>query len=76
MPSRKDVLKKLESRNRDIFAAFQDGRALEDLAQLHQLSPTTVRQIIDREKLKRAVSPVAYYRALRMTEAVAQAAGR
>jgi Mor family transcriptional regulator len=72
---RKEMLARIETRNRDIFAASQNGRALEDLAQLHELSPVTVRQIVNREKLKRAISPVAYYRALRQTVAVAQAKG-
>jgi Mor family transcriptional regulator len=74
--SRKEILSKMETRNRDIFEAVQNGGALEDLAQLYELSPMTVRQIVYREKLKRAVSPVAYYRALRQTEAMTQARAR
>jgi len=74
--SRKDVLCKMETRNRDIFTAFQNGRTFEDLAQLYELSPTTVRHIVYSEKLRRAVSPVAFYRALRQTEAMTQAKAR
>jgi len=64
-----------ETRNRDIFAAFQNGRIAEELAQLYELSPVTVRQIVNKEKLKRTLSPLEFYRALRRTEAVAQAKG-
>ena len=70
------MLCKMETRNRDIFEAFQNGCVLEDLARMYELSPMTVRQIVYREKLKRAVSPVAYYRTLRQTEAMAQAKAR
>ena len=69
------MLSRLEMRNRDIFEAFRDGRTVEELAQLHGLSSTTIRQIVDREKLNRAISPMAYYRALRLSEAVTQAQG-
>ena len=56
---------KTELRNREIFATHQDGQSYEDLAERYALTPDTVRQIIIRERHKRAVSPKIYYQLLR-----------
>lgn len=66
------MLSRMETRNRDIFEAFHNERTCEELAKEYELSPKTIRQIIDRERQKRAVSPDGYYRALRLAEARAQ----
>ena len=57
---------KTEGRNREIFFAYEAGRAIEEISAQHGLSPITVRDIISREKHKQAVSPDAFYEALRL----------
>lgn len=52
-------------RNRDIFAAYQNGEAVEDLAKRYRLAPITVHEIIRTERHKLAVSVDAFYSELR-----------
>ena len=53
-------------RNREIFAACEDGKSIEELAQKHGLSAVTVRQIIRIEGHKVAVSVEGFYEDLRL----------
>ena len=59
------MIHKTASRNKEIFAAYRSGERVEGLAERFKLSTVTVRQIINREKHMQAVSPDAYYEALR-----------
>jgi Mor family transcriptional regulator len=52
-------------RNREVFAACQNGETVECVAKKYWLSPITVHEIIRIEKLKLAVSVDAFYRDLR-----------
>ena len=53
------------TRNRKIFAAFADGISIDELAEKHRLTVARLREIIRLERLRRAVSTEAIYRALR-----------
>jgi Mor family transcriptional regulator len=59
-------VQKTAVRNRDIFAASQDGKSIEELAQKYGLSAVTVRQIIRIEGHKVAVSVEGFYEELRL----------
>jgi hypothetical protein len=52
-------------RNRSIFAAFEAGQSLEQLGDVHCLTPARVRALLTDEKNKRTVSPDPFYRSLR-----------
>lgn len=52
-------------RNREIFAAYQNGETAERAAKKYRLSPITVREIIRIERLRLAVSVDVSYRDLR-----------
>ena len=52
-------------RNREIFAAFQQGDSIGELARRHRLSEITVHQIIIAERHKVAVSVDAFYQEMR-----------
>ena len=54
-------------RNREIFAAFEAGRSLEQLGEDHALTHSRVRTVLTDEKHKRIVSLEPFYRALRGT---------
>jgi Mor family transcriptional regulator len=59
------VIHRTAVRNREIFAACQDGKSIEELAQKYGLSPVTVRQVIRIEGHKFAVSVERFYQELR-----------
>ena len=52
-------------RNREIFAAYQKGDLVEDLATRYELSVPTVREVIRIEKHKVAVSADVFYEEIR-----------
>ena len=52
-------------RNRQIFAAFEAGRSLEQLGEEHSLTHMRVRAVLTDEKHKRIISPEPFYRTLR-----------
>ena len=52
-------------RNREIFAAIENGESLENIAIKYGLKPASVSTIIRTEKHLRAVCPDPVYRALR-----------
>ena len=54
-----------EIRNREIFAAYQRGQPIEDLAMRYELSRQTVDQIIRAERHKIAVSVDVFYERMR-----------
>jgi Mor family transcriptional regulator len=54
-------------RNRMMFAAFTEGRSMEQLGQEHALSFERVRAVLTDEKHRRIVSLDPFYRALRGT---------
>jgi Mor family transcriptional regulator len=54
-------------RNRRIFAAFDAGKKLEQLAEAHCLTQARIRAILTAEQHRRFVSPEPFYRALRAT---------
>jgi len=56
---------KTGERNREIFAAIEDGESVESIAIRYGLKPTSVQEIIRTEKHLRAVCPDPVYRALR-----------
>lgn len=56
---------KNNTRNRDIFAANQNGETIAELAQRYRLSEITVMQIIMIERHKAAVSVDAFYKQMR-----------
>lgn len=58
MPSKSD-------RNRRIFAAFAEGKDLEQLGEDHGVSPARICTILRDEQHRRNISPAPYYRALR-----------
>jgi len=60
--------RKTEARNRLIFSAFERGSSLAQLSRRFGLTESTVAQIIRQEGHRRALSPDAYYRALRSGE--------
>jgi Mor family transcriptional regulator len=53
------------ARNRGIYAAFQSGESVDQLAARHGLSKASIVSILNAEKNKMAVSPDPAYRALR-----------
>ena len=53
------------ARNRDIYAAFQGGQAIDQLAARHGLSKASIVAILNAEKNKMAVSIDPAYCALR-----------
>jgi hypothetical protein len=55
-------------RNREIFAARQQGESIEELAEHHGLSNITVCEIIRVERHKIAVSVDAFYQEIRSQE--------
>ena len=57
----------LSDRNRLMFAAFQTGRTMEEIAKDHTLTQMRVRAVLTDEKHKRVVSLEPFYRALRGT---------
>ncbi|HMH65136.1 MAG TPA: hypothetical protein VK515_06095 [Rhizomicrobium sp.] len=54
-------------RNRQMFAAFEAGRTLEQLSGDHALTYQRVRAVLTDEKHKRIVSLEPFYRVLRGT---------
>ena len=58
-------IQKTAVRNREIFASYQQGESVGDLAERHGLSEITVHQIIRAERHKLAVSIEAVYREMR-----------
>jgi Mor family transcriptional regulator len=52
-------------RNRNIFAAFEEGQSLEQLGEAYCLTGARVRAVLTAEKHKRKVSPEPFYRILR-----------
>jgi hypothetical protein len=62
------VLRKTAERNREIFAAFQSGAPLDQLAQDYALNRKSICAILTAERHKRAVSPEPPYRDLRFPE--------
>ena len=65
-------VQKSAMRNREIFAAYQQGESCENLAKQHGLSRMTVDQIIRIERHKIAVSVDAFYEEMRSKELAAQ----
>jgi Mor family transcriptional regulator len=59
------TLRKVGARNREIFAAFQAGSAVAQLAAEYGLNPRYICEILLSEKHKRAVSPDPVYCSLR-----------
>jgi Mor family transcriptional regulator len=59
-------------RNREIFAAYQGGQSIEDLAQHYDLSRETVGQIIRDERHKIAVSVESFYAFMRTQKLIPQ----
>jgi len=55
------MIHKTEQRNREIFAAHQQGNDVQTLAERYNLSPKTVQQIILFERHKQEVSAEPYY---------------
>jgi Mor family transcriptional regulator len=60
------MIHKTEQRNREIFAAHQQGEDVQALAERYNLSAKTVQQIILFEKYKQEVSAEPFYQAIRM----------
>ena len=60
------MIHKTAERNREIFAAYQKGNSLDDLAKQYERSPATVQQIILSEKHKQAVSVEPFYQDTRI----------
>ena len=58
-------IQKTAARNREIFAAFQQGESVGELAERHRLSEITIHQIIRGERHKVAVSVDAFYKEMR-----------
>ena len=58
-------IQKTAVRNREIFAAYQQGECVGELAERHRLSEITIHQIIRGERHKVAVSVDAFYREMR-----------
>ena len=58
-------VRKQSTRNREIFAAYQHGETLEDIAKRYALSRLTVAQIVRFERYKIAVSVDAFYETMR-----------
>ena len=52
-------------RNREMLAAYEAGRTIQQLAQDYGLSETSIGSILTGERHKRALSPDPYYRAFR-----------
>jgi Mor family transcriptional regulator len=59
------IVQKTTERNREIFAAYQQGKTIGELAELHGLSEITVHQIIRVEGHKVAVSVDSFYQEIR-----------
>jgi Mor family transcriptional regulator len=58
--------RKKAARNRNIFAAYQQGETFGQLAERHGLSELTIQQIIRSERYKVAVSIDAFYKEMRL----------
>ena len=58
-------VQKQATRNREIFAAYQRGETIEDIAKRYALSGLTVGQIVRFERYKIAVSVDAFYKTMR-----------
>ena len=52
-------------RNREMLAAYEAGRTIEQLAQDYGLSDASIGSILTGERHRRKLSPDPYYRALR-----------
>jgi Mor family transcriptional regulator len=59
------IIQKKAVRSRAIFAAYQRGESIGELARRHRLSEVSVHQIIRGERHKVAVSVDAYYEEMR-----------
>jgi Mor family transcriptional regulator len=63
------LLRKNGKRNREMFAAFEDGATIDQLAEDYRLLPNSVAAILNTERHRRAVSPEPEYRSLRRSAA-------
>ena len=54
-------------RDREILAAFEAGRSVEDLSEIHGLTCERITKILTAERHKRSLSPEPFYRAIRQT---------
>jgi Mor family transcriptional regulator len=59
------AIEKTAMRNREMFAAYQTGESIQDLAMQYGISGHTVRQIIMIERHKIAVSVGDFYQEMR-----------
>jgi len=54
-------------RDRAIIAAFEAGKSVEELSDVHGLTRDRITTILTTERHKRIVSPDPYYRSIRQT---------
>jgi Mor family transcriptional regulator len=54
-------------RDRAIMAAFEAGKSIEELSEVHRLTRTRIVTILTTERHKRTVCPDPYYRSIRQS---------